>query len=98
MKYCSILQLRNDAPDRHYKAFIGYNTVKKEFGKVDINDYQMVWFGKVSDHATFEDIFAMCNLNHPEGYHGHSLSVSDIVYMDGKVMYCDEIGFTEVEL
>lgn len=98
MKYCSVLQIRKDAPNRDYKTFIGYDMIKSQFGKVDLNDYNLVWFGKVDDAATPEDIFVMCNLNHPEGYHGHSLSVSDIVYMDGKVMYCDNIGFTEVEV
>lgn len=98
MKYCTVLQISENAPDRHYKTFIGYEMIKKHFGKVNLNDYKIVWFGKVNDDATFEDIFEMCNLNHPEDYRGHSLSVSDIVYMDGKVMYCDSIGFTEVEL
>lgn len=98
MKECKVLQLRKDAPDHHYKIFEGYDRLKKFYEKVDLTDYEVVWAGEVEDETDFEDVFEMCNLNHPEGYHGHSLSVSDIVYMDGKVMYCDNIGFTEVEL
>ena len=39
-------------------------------------------------------------MNHPENYHGYSLSMSDVVvlreYGKDTAHYCDRIGFTEV--
>jgi hypothetical protein len=44
-----------------------------------------------------EDVFMALQGKKPEGYKGHSLSVSDIVKMDGKLLFCDSWGFTKVE-
>lgn len=50
--------------------------------------------------AVLEQIFCRCNDNFPEGYQGHSLSMSDVVglYEDdlGAFFYCNRIGFTPV--
>ena len=50
--------------------------------------------------AVLEQIFCRCNDNFPEGYQGHSLSMSDVVglYEDdlGAFFYCNQIGFTPV--
>lgn len=40
-----------------------------------------------------EHIYMELNINHPEDFHGHSLSVSDIVRVDGIDYQCEAIGF-----
>ena len=42
-----------------------------------------------------EEIFTLLNVNHPEDYTGHSLSVSDIVVLNDKKYYCDSYGWVE---
>lgn len=97
MKKVEILQLRKDAPDRRYKIFEPYDRVVKEYGDVVLTDYYEVWSGYVDDDITLDNIFTMCNLNHPEGYKGHSLSISDIVVIEGKYYwYCDTFGWKEI--
>jgi len=44
-----------------------------------------------------EELFEIFNLNHPDDYDARSLSVSDIVVIDGTPYYCDSFGFKEVE-
>ena len=44
-----------------------------------------------------EDIFCTLNVGKkPEGYRGHSLSVSDVVELDGEFWYVDSIGFRKM--
>lgn len=54
-----------------------------------------------SDDYTLDQIYYKYNVNHPEDYKGHSLSMSDVVVLniDGQksAWYCDRIGFQQVE-
>lgn len=46
--------------------------------------------------AMLEHVFEVFNLNHPKGYVGRSLSVGDVVSMEGRYYLCAALGFTEV--
>lgn len=97
LKMIRVLQLKEDIPDRFYKVFEPYERVVNHFGKVDIKEYKCVYQGFINKEMSLNDIYAMCNLDRPHGYHGHSLSVSDIVFMDDKYFYCDDIGWRELK-
>lgn len=66
---------------------------------VKINDYAYVWYGDVNEdfgdvqdtYVLLDLIFRKFNVDHPNHFAGHSLSVGDIV------MLCDLMK-TEVEL
>ena len=82
--------LRFEALDRLYAA-----------GKtVDPSNYELVYAGPLTPGDTLESIYRDLNVNHPEDYHGYSLSMSDVVvlreYGKDTAHYCDRIGFTEV--
>lgn len=49
-----------------------------------------------SDDTNLESIFIRFNFNHPSDYHGHSLSVSDIVEIDGIKYQAEHIGWNVV--
>ena len=53
------------------------------------------------DAGTLEEVYQMFNLDHPDGYRGRSLSVSDVVEVVGEEKspfhFCDSIGFREVD-
>lgn len=62
--------------------------------------YTCIYSGELSVTDP-EQVFVICNCKHPEGYHGHSLSVSDVVgfqYDTGeeKFFFCDLWGFPEI--
>lgn len=60
--------------------FQPYDSLEKLQGTMDINSeiYDCVFEGEV-DCVTLEDVYAMFNAAHPDGYGGRSLSVSDVV-------------------
>lgn len=43
-----------------------------------------------------EDVYLIFNTEHHPLFRGHSLSVSDVVVMDGKKLFCDSVGFKEI--
>lgn len=48
--------------------------------------------------AALEKIYMLFNVSQmPQDYRGHSLSVSDIVELEGKTYFCDTFGFVEVK-
>lgn len=87
-------------------AFRGWGKVaQKEF---NINDYKLVFRDAVesdagSIHEFLEDVF--CIFNDPDKYEkqkfgydykGHSMSNSDVVQLEGKYYYCDDIGWKDI--
>lgn len=60
--------------------------------------YRKVYQGRVPAR-NLEEVFMYLNYDRPDGYIGHSLSVSDIIFdmTTGKFFYCDSFGFKEIE-
>lgn len=98
----NIYQINLDR-DRDGLAFISHDLVNAKQGSPDIDPqlYDKVFEGEVTAD-TLEDVYRIFSLEHPEGYAGRSLSVSDIVeVVDSEQVapgayYCDSIGFKEV--
>ena len=77
-------------------AFEWWDWCKDEF---NFSDYNLIYEGEVEVedvNKTLEDLFTKFNINRPADFKGHSLSVSDIVELDGKYYYCDNVGWTEI--
>jgi hypothetical protein len=86
----------NQDMDRNFALFRNYDSVMKSPGHIDPAIYKTVFDGNV-DAQDLEDVFAVLNFNHPVGYNGHSLSVSDVVEIEGRgCFFCDSLGFKEV--
>lgn len=102
MKKITVYQVNDEAPQAHYLMFSSLDLVHKMGLKVTRDNYTIVWQGEVEDKgdadATLEGVFHLLNVGQkPEGYKGHSLSVSDIIEMDGKFYYTDDYGFEEIQ-
>ncbi len=97
LKKCRVHQLKPDV-DVMMK-FIGYDELMECFGEPDPENYQVVYDGEVETND-LEELYAKFNLDHPPGYEGHSLSMSDVVelYDDSgsSFHYVDRFGFKEV--
>lgn len=91
MAQVRVYQADTMAPNK----FMGYDFTMKH-GGVERKYYKTVFAGElpVSD---LEDVFMLLNTKRPEGYSGHSLSVSDVVEMGGKKYFVDSFGFKEIE-
>lgn len=97
-----ILQLKSTPELRNY-MFTSMSLLKKLNLKVDLNNYNEVYmddlyssiFSKNID--ILEEIYQKFNVGQkPESYKGHSLSVSDIVVLDGVNYYVDSFGFIKL--
>ena len=101
MKY-TILQLDSHNPDvvKGRKLFMSWNLLNQH-SKFDISQYKKVYEGEVPEmfdlSMVLESIFEKFNLLHPSDFHGHSLSVSDVVALDGVNYYCDSYGWVKTE-
>ena len=90
--------------DEKRVAFMGLDEREHflESSELDSSIYDCVFSGEV-DCNGLEDVFQKFNIDHPEGYKGRSLSVSDVVEIvdaegaDKGFYYCDNIGFSKVE-
>ncbi len=68
--------------------------------RVPAEIYEAVYQGEL-DIRTLEDAFYIFNMEHPDGYKGRSMSVSDVVEIfDSEAGYrfyfCDTIGFKPI--
>lgn len=95
----SIYQLdRSDSVD--HLRFMSSDWLEKKGLRIDRDNYQMVYAAELVQGETLEDIYTRFNINHPEDFRGHSLSVSDVVvlHQNGKdtAHYVDSFGFKEV--
>ena len=74
---------------------------------VNIKDYDLVYQGDLSDiegsdriEEKLEALFTKFNINHPDDFKGHSLSVSDVIGIEknGKqtAYFCDSVGYKEL--
>lgn len=86
--------------DLDRRAFESTDYLEKTNGTLTIESsiYDKVWEGEV-DCGDLEGVFRKFNLEHPEGYKGRSLSVSDIVEVkdDRSFNFCDSVGFKKVD-
>ena len=100
MKY-RILQIKDLG--RCKFAFERWKYAKEDF---DINEYKEVYSGNI-EHEDMRDaptiinylehLYYVFNCEQPLDYEGHSLSVSDVVELDGKLYYCDSAGWELIE-
>lgn len=69
----------------------------QQFKKVD---YNIVYDGMIEDGkpiSVLERLFEKFNIAHPEDFRGHSLSVGDIVVLDGVAYVCNSFGWDKIE-
>jgi len=103
MKY-TVYQIPFPTTEEEEKRYHRYAFSHLEWiDKVHFEYYKKTYSGDIETKNTaiykiLDDIFRELNLNHPEDYKGHSLSVSDIVEINGKYYYCDAYGWEEIQI
>lgn len=76
--------------------WLGYSNLKPAID----SSYKKVYEGEIDsdakDDSILEGIFAQYQGRKPEGYTGRSVSVSDVIKLDGKPYFTDDYGFTRL--
>ena len=101
MREYQIYQLRSTNENADI-SFMNYDYLLKQNRQVDFSNYRHVYQGEMKPDMNLESIYTMFNIDKPEDFYGHSLSVSDIVVIreNGaeKAYYVDSIGFREIPI
>ena len=82
--------------------FMSLDFVKENNLPLALSDYEKVYKGEAevpegkSNEIVCDHIYMKFQGAKPEGYKGHSISMSDIIELDGKYYYCDSYGWEEI--
>ena len=106
-----IYQLKHN-PELDHLRFEGTESLKRmgitknNFHAIKPENYELIYVGELSElqeqtqGETLEVIYEKFNIDHPENYRGHSLSVSDIVVLhqngENSAHFVDSFGFTRL--
>ena len=106
-----IYQLKSN-PELAHLRFEGTESLKRmgitkgNFDAIKPENYELIYVGELSElqeqtqGETLEAIYEKFNIDHPEDYTGHSLSVSDIVVLhqngENSAHFVDFFGFTRL--
>ena len=102
MKY-KVLQIPFPETDEEEKIFCQYAYKHLDWiDRVHPEYYKVTYEGNLETSSTdvidiLEELFTELNVNHPVDYKGHSLSVSDIVVIDGHYYFCDAMSWEEID-
>lgn len=100
----AILQLRHE-DETQDERFESYSNLRRAGKEPDIDHYEVIYAAPLlpytDQNVMLEQIYEKFNVDRPEDFHGHSLSVSDVVmlWQNGTVSayYVDSVGFTPLE-
>ena|GEM_PF-1106479 len=99
MKTYKVYNLNEENETAMKIYFMGYDYVESNGINLTLDLYNKVYEGETEDETTLDDLFRILNIGRkPEGFNGHSLSISDVIEMDGKFYYCDSFGWKEIAL
>ena len=89
--------IKADYKFRDYKLAKECGFSPKDYEKA--YEYDARYPENKSDLSICENVFRIFNSpeERPSDYHGYSLSVSDVVVVNGKAYYCDDMGFVGVD-
>lgn len=94
-----IYQITEGGAGEAYR-FFGTDFAKEQNISISGQDYSLVYSGEIGKNDTLDSLFEKFNLNRPEDFTGHSLSVSDVILWktgeDAKAYFVDSFGFTEL--
>ena len=95
----TIYQLKREDTTRDYR-FEPYDRLHAAGLAVDPAHYEPVYSGPMTPGMTLEAIYTRFNLDHPQDFKGHSLSVSDVIVVQqggqSTAHYVDSFGYKQV--
>ena len=95
----AIFQINEDGKGREY-LFANIDYIKNHRMEIRGEDYALVYGSRLKPEDNLDKIYERFNLNHSEGYTGHSLSVSDVIVVNrgGKATahFVDSFGFPQL--
>ena len=93
----SIYQMKT-GPDTRFLKFSRLDYVKQRCGgQIPEHIYECVFSGEINT-SSLDEVYCIFNNEHPAGFSGHSLSISDVIcVMDTIYYYCDHTTFIPIK-
>ena len=95
----TVYQIKSGEDYRDYR-FEGLDYLEKAGLSVNRENYEPVYAAPLTPGDTLESIYTDLNLYRPDNFHGHSLSISDVVvfqeYGKETAFFCDRGDYKEV--
>ncbi len=96
----SIYQLKG-LDELHDIRFEPYEYLQQNDLSCDVRNYDLVYSGHMRPNETLENLFYKYNMERPEDFKGHSLSVSDVIVVRERskstAYYVDSFGFKQLD-
>ena len=93
----SIYQLKRENFDR---LFTSYHSTVEQGYTVKADDYELAYIADNADGYDLDEIYEEFNIDRPDDFRGHSLSVSDVIVFKDKdgteAYFVDSCGFIEL--
>ena len=90
----------NDTPQAREVKFMNSDFHEMKGVAISRENYDLVYTAPLEEGTTLEDIYTRFNIDHPEDFRGHSLSVSDVVVLhqngENSCYFVDSFGYKEV--
>lgn len=96
------LDANNENVKRDGKLFKDWDMLNRTCGFCFKWEYKEVWDDEIetddelSVEGVLDRLFEKFNIAHPKNYHGRSMSVSDVVELDGVKYFCDSMDWVKV--
>ena len=90
----------NDSPQARDIHFMNSEFLEMKGIAITRENYDLVYTAPLEEGTSLEDIFTQFNIDRPEDFRGHSLSVSDVVVLhqngENTCHFVDSFGYKEV--
>ena len=95
-----ILQIKDGSNGEAYR-FMGTRYIRQQQLPVNASDYESKYKGELKPGETLDTLYERFNINRPDDFTGHSLSVSDVIVLESEgkktPFYVDSFGFQKLE-
>lgn len=95
------LDAYNENVIKDHRMYESWEMLNRTAG-FNFHQYKLVWEDEIEDsddsvdEAILDELFYEFNIAHPKNYHGRSMSVSDVVVLNGTMYYCDSFGWQKI--
>ncbi len=90
----------NDSPQARDVLFMNSDFLEMKGVAISRENYNLIYTAPLEEGTSLEDIFTRFNIDRPEDFKGHSLSVSDVVVLhqngENSYHFVDSFGYKEV--
>lgn len=78
-----ILQIKDGSNGEAYR-FMGTRYIRQQQLPVNASDYESKYKGELKPGETLDTLYERFNINRPDDFTGHSLSVSDVIVLESE--------------